>query len=263
MFTNFALRMRFYTFIKKITTTTTKNSFLPKNVCCALQNTPYPMYICSNIFCFYSRAQKGTDEIQFIVDGEFDEHDVHVSVDEAAQIADEQDTSNQSQYLLTYSKLNEKLREKLTPIFNRKHYSSLPQPSINYFESRSRKNSCNYSAYNVHILIKIVSGERRMTRLKLVQYVDCFAILSLCYQVDWARQLWVALMCRVVFCFVIRIAQLFLSHEPFDSRFLSLSFHIFFSRSYVSVAFIVRTLDTLTYTFRHTATHPNFTVLQL
>lgn len=89
---------------------------------------------------------KGTEEIQFIVDEEFDENDVHVSVDEAAEIADEPDTSNQSQHLLTYSRLNEKLREKLTPIFNRKHYSSLPQPSINYFENRSRKNSYNYSA---------------------------------------------------------------------------------------------------------------------
>lgn len=89
---------------------------------------------------------KGTDEIQFIVDDGFDERDVHVSVDEAAEIADEQDTSNQSQYLLTYSRLNEKLREKLTPIFNRKHYSSLPQTSINYYENRSRKNSYNCSA---------------------------------------------------------------------------------------------------------------------
>lgn len=91
--------------------------------------------------------KKGNDEIQFIVDEDYDEHDVHVSVDEAAEMVDEQDTSNQSQYLQTYSKLNEKLREKLTPIFNRKHYSSLPQASINYFESRSRKNSYNYSAY--------------------------------------------------------------------------------------------------------------------
>lgn len=88
-----------------------------------------------------------TDDIQFIIDEEYDENDVHECVDEAAQMADEPDTANQSQYLLTYSKLNEKLREKLTPIFNRKHYSSLPPPSMNYFEQRARKNSYNYSAY--------------------------------------------------------------------------------------------------------------------
>lgn len=97
---------------------------------------------------YYAGKKKGTtDDIQFIIDEEYDENDVRVCVDEAARMADEPDTANQSQYLLTYSKLNEKLREKLTPIFNRKHYSSLPPPSINYFEQRARKNSFNYSAY--------------------------------------------------------------------------------------------------------------------
>lgn len=89
---------------------------------------------------------KGTEDIQFIVDEDYDEHDVAVSVEEASDMAIEPSTANnnnQSQYLL---KLNEKLREKLTPIFNRKHYSSLPQPTINYFENRSRKNSYNYRA---------------------------------------------------------------------------------------------------------------------
>lgn len=90
-------------------------------------------------------ATKGTEDIQFIVDEDYDENDVAVSVEEASDMAIEPSTANnnQSQYLL---KLNEKLREKLTPIFNRKHYSSLPQPTINYFENRSRKNSYNYSA---------------------------------------------------------------------------------------------------------------------
>lgn len=96
-----------------------------------------------------------TDDIQFIIDEEYDENDVRECVDEAAQMADEPDTANQSQYLLTYSKLNEKLREKLTPIFNRKHYSSLPPPSINYFEQRARKNSYNYSAYPINQLRNI------------------------------------------------------------------------------------------------------------
>lgn len=81
------------------------------------------------------------------VDDEYNGHDVHISVDAAAEIADENETSNQSQYQLTYSKLNDRLREKLTPIFNRKHYSSLPQASLSYFESKTRKNSYNYSAY--------------------------------------------------------------------------------------------------------------------
>lgn len=88
-----------------------------------------------------SHAKGTTDGIQFIIDEDYDENDVHVSVDEAAQMADEQDTTSQSQYHLTYSKLNEKLREKLTPIFNRKHYSSLPPPSSNYFEAKPRKSS--------------------------------------------------------------------------------------------------------------------------
>lgn len=96
-----------------------------------------------NIACTNYWVTKGTEELQFIVDEDYDEHDVHVSVDEATDMAIEQSTTNQTQYLL---KLNEKLREKLTPIFNRKHYSSLPQPTINYFEHRSRKNSYNYSA---------------------------------------------------------------------------------------------------------------------
>lgn len=103
-----------------------------------------------DIFAFVvlcGKKKGTTDDIQFIIDEEYDENDVRVCVDEAARMADEPDTANQSQYLLTYSKLNEKLREKLTPIFNRKHYSSLPPPSINYFEQRARKNSFNYSAY--------------------------------------------------------------------------------------------------------------------
>lgn len=92
-------------------------------------------------------AIKGTEAIQLIVDDDYDEHDMHVSVDAAAEIADDPDKTNQSQYHLTYSKLNDKLREKLTPIFNRKHYSSLPQTSLSYFDNKSRKNSYNYSAY--------------------------------------------------------------------------------------------------------------------
>lgn len=103
-----------------------------------LFNVIYTILPCTNYW-----VTKGTEELQFIVDEDYDEHDVHVSVDEATDIAIEQSTTNQTQYLL---KLNEKLREKLTPIFNRKHYSSLPQPTINYFEHRSRKNSYNYSA---------------------------------------------------------------------------------------------------------------------
>lgn len=99
-----------------------------------------------------SNTIKGTEEIQLIVDDDYDEHDVHVSVDAAAELADDPDTTNQSQYHLTYSKLNDKLREKLTPIFNRKHYSSLPQASLSYFDSKSRKNSCNYSAYIYHTI---------------------------------------------------------------------------------------------------------------
>lgn len=80
--------------------------------------------------------------MQLIVDDDFIEIDTNNSVDAAtARIADEHDNNNQSLYL----QLNDKLREKLTPIFNRKHYSSLPQASLSYFEHKSRKNS--YSAY--------------------------------------------------------------------------------------------------------------------
>lgn len=95
---------------------------------------------------------KGANDIQLVVDEEF-ENDIHVTFDEAATIADEQDTSNQSQYLLTYSKLNDKLREKLTPIFNRKHYASLPQTSLGFYDNRSRRNSYNYRAYKFQILL--------------------------------------------------------------------------------------------------------------
>lgn len=78
-----------------------------------------------------------------IIDDDFIENDTHNMVDAAAPIANEQEHDNNSQSL--YLQLNDKLREKLTPIFNRKHYSSLPQASLSYFENKSRKNSC--SAY--------------------------------------------------------------------------------------------------------------------
>lgn len=108
------------------------------------------MYLFMNIRCVCIWHAKGTtDEIQFIIDEDYeDETDVHESVDEAAEMADDPDKTNQSQYHLTYSKLNEKLREKLTPIFNRKHYSSLPPTSnLSYFEQRPQKNNYNFSAY--------------------------------------------------------------------------------------------------------------------
>lgn len=56
---------------------------------------------------------------------------------------------NQPHYHLTCNNLNDKLREKLTPLFNRKHYSSLPQnpPPPPSDCDKSRKNSDNYSAY--------------------------------------------------------------------------------------------------------------------
>lgn len=100
--------------------------------------------------CIWNHLTKGTtDEMQYIIDEGYEEVEnfVHMSVDDAAEIADEPDKTNQSQYLLTYSKLNEKLREKLTPIFNRKHYSSLPPPASNFFDQNPRMNSSNYSAY--------------------------------------------------------------------------------------------------------------------
>lgn len=89
-----------------------------------------------------------TDGVQLTVDGDFIENDTHNSVDAAAQTANEQEHDNNNQSL--YLQLNDKLREKLTPIFNRKHYSSLPQASLSYFVDRSRKNS--YSAYFVVVL---------------------------------------------------------------------------------------------------------------
>lgn len=86
--------------------------------------------------------QFDTDGVQLIVDDDFIKNDTHNSVDAVTtRIADEHDNNNQSLYL----QLNDKLREKLTPIFNRKHYSSLPQASLSCFEQKTRKNS--YSAY--------------------------------------------------------------------------------------------------------------------
>lgn len=69
-------------------------------------------------------------------------------VDDYDQLHDVR-TENQPHYHLTYHSLNDKLREKLTPLFNRKHYSSLPQnpPSSTSDFDKSRKNSDNYSAY--------------------------------------------------------------------------------------------------------------------
>lgn len=84
---------------------------------------------------------KGNDE--FVVDeyGHDQVHDVHnteIEIDNQPHL-----------HHLTYSsKLNDKLRDKLTPLFNRKHYASLPQnppPSSNEFD-KSRKNSFNCSA---------------------------------------------------------------------------------------------------------------------
>lgn len=127
-------------------------------------------------------AIKGTEAIQLIVDDDYDEHDMHVSVDAAAEIADDPDKTNQSQYHLTYSKLNDKLREKLTPIFNRKHYSSLPQTSLSYFDNKSRKNSYNYSAYITKEIkykkyIPIIFVQRRFSI-----YILQFFVILFCYR---------------------------------------------------------------------------------
>lgn len=114
---------------------------------------------------------KGGNEIKLIIDDEY-EHDIHVQVDAAAAIEDEQDNANQSQYHLTYSRLNDKLREKLTPIFNRKHYSSLPQTSLGFFENISRRNSCIYSAYN-----KLPDKISQVFRFKYLAY--CIRVFQL------------------------------------------------------------------------------------
>lgn len=115
--------------------------------------TALPVMLCSLFENHWDRTQaqsqhqsddddtilKGNDE--FVVD-EYDQlHDAHT----------ETETENQPHlHHLTYSsKLNDKLREKLTPLFNRKHYSSLPQnppPSSSNDFDKSRKNSYNCSA---------------------------------------------------------------------------------------------------------------------
>lgn len=88
---------------------------------------------------------KGNDE--FVVDDYDQLHDAH----HHTEIEIETETEHQPHlHHLTYSsKLNDRLREKLTPLFNRKHYASLPQnppPSSIIDSDKSRKNSYNYSA---------------------------------------------------------------------------------------------------------------------
>lgn len=120
--------------------------------------TALPVMLCSLFENHWDRTQsqsqhqsdddetivKGNENDEFVVD-EYDQlHDAHRTETEI-------ETENQPHlHHLTYSsKLNDRLREKLTPLFNRKHYSSLPQnppPSSTNDFDKSRKNSYNYSA---------------------------------------------------------------------------------------------------------------------